>query len=103
LSYVITGESRPYNPVGNIYGFLPVNSSIFNGGPGAWDVVLRYSVLDLNDGLIQGGKFWKLTPGVNWYLSPNVRFELNYGYGVLDRFNKKGVTQFFQSRIQFTL
>lgn len=102
-SYAITGEIRPYNTVGSIYGFMPVRKSVFHGGPGAWDVVLRYSVLDLNDGLVQGGKFWRLTPGVNWYLSENVRFELNYGYGVLDRFNKKGATQFFQSRIQLTL
>jgi phosphate-selective porin OprO/OprP len=28
---------------------------------------------------------------------------LAYGYGVLDRFNLKGATQFFQARIQLTL
>ena len=40
---------------------------------------------------------------INWYLSQNVRLELAYGYGVLNRFNLEGVTQFFQSRIQFML
>lgn len=37
---------------------------------------------------------------VTWYLSDNVRFELAYGYGTLDRFGLEGSTQFFQSRIQ---
>lgn len=40
---------------------------------------------------------------VNWYLNKDIRFELAYGYGVLDRYNLKGAAQFFQSRIQFTL
>jgi phosphate-selective porin OprO/OprP len=37
---------------------------------------------------------------INWYFSENARFELAYGYGVLDRFGKNGATHFFQSRIQ---
>lgn len=37
---------------------------------------------------------------VTWHLSDNVRFELAYGYGTLDRFGLEGTTQFFQSRIQ---
>lgn len=103
VSYVITGESRPYSTVSGIYGFVPVDKSFFDGGPGAWEVVLRYSTLDLNGGTITGGKFWRITPMINWYLSANIRLELAYGYGVLNRFNLEGVTQFFQSRIQFML
>ena len=37
---------------------------------------------------------------VNWHLSDNLRLELAYGYGSLDRFDVRGDTQFFQSRIQ---
>lgn len=102
-SYIITGESRPYSTVSGIYSFVPVRRSIFNGGPGAWEVLLRVSALDLEDGAIDGGKFWRVTPMVNWYLSENIRLELAYGYGVLDRFGLQGTTQFFQSRIQFML
>jgi phosphate-selective porin OprO/OprP len=102
-SYMITGESRPYNTATAIFGFVPVKRSIFKGGPGAWEVLLRYSSLDLNDGTVQGGKFSRITPMVNWYLSKDVRLELAYGYGVLDRFGLKGATQFFQTRIQFTM
>jgi hypothetical protein len=36
----------------------------------------------------------------DWHLSDNVRLELAYGYGTLDRFGLEGTTQFFQSRIQ---
>ncbi len=101
--YLITGETRPYTTVSGIYGFVPVARPVFKGGPGAWEAVLRLSHLDLDDGPIQGGKFWRITPMVNWYLSKDVRLELAYGYGVLDRFNLKGTTQFFQARIQLTL
>jgi phosphate-selective porin OprO/OprP len=37
---------------------------------------------------------------VNWYLSDNVRLEMAYGYGRLDRFSLQGNTQFFQTRLQ---
>ena len=56
VSYIITGESRPYSTVSGIYGFVPVNKPVFAGGPGAWEVVLRYSTLDLNGGTVNGGK-----------------------------------------------
>jgi phosphate-selective porin OprO/OprP len=98
--YTITGESRPYYTENAIYGFMPVNKSVFKGGPGAIDIMLRFSTIDLDDGPIKGGKFWRLTPQVNWYATKNIRFEFMYGYGVLDRFNLKGTTQFFQSRLQ---
>lgn len=101
VSYLITGESRPYNPATAIYGFVPVKKPVFEGGPGAWEALLRITNLDLNGGTVQGGSFWRITPMVNWYLSRNLRIELAYGYGVLDRFNLTGATHFFQSRVQF--
>jgi phosphate-selective porin OprO/OprP len=102
-TYLITGETRPYSNTTGIFGFVPVKKSVFDGGPGAWEAVLRLSNIDLDSGTLTGGKFWRITPMVNWYLSKNVRLALTYGYGVLHRFNKSGTTQFFQSRIQFML
>lgn len=102
-SYMLTGESRPYHTATSIIGFVPVKKPVFKGGPGAWEILCRYSTLDLDGGNLKGGKFWRITPMVNWYLSKDVRLELAYGYGVLDRFNLRGATQFFQARIQFTL
>jgi phosphate-selective porin OprO/OprP len=103
FSYILTGESRPYSTVSGIYSFVPVAKSVFKGGPGAIEIALRISELDLDDGLVKGGKYWRFTPLVNWYLSPIVRLTVGYGYGTLDRYNLKGDTQFFQTRIQFTV
>lgn len=103
VGYILTGESRPYIPSIGILGFVPVSKSVFKGGSGAWEVLVRATSLDLNGGTIEGGKFWRITPMVNWYLNKDIRFELAYGYGVLDRYDLKGATQFFQSRISFTL
>lgn len=103
LSYFLTNAHRPYNTVGSIFGFVPVSKSIFKGGRGEWEAVLRLSTLDLDDRSIKGGKFWRLTPMVNWYMSKNLRFEFVYGYGVLDRYGLSGNVQFFQARVQVTV
>ena len=103
VSYLFTGESRPYSTVTGIYSFVPVTKPVFKGGWGAWEAVLRYSQLDLDDGAINGGKFWRITPMVNWYLTRILRLEFAYGYGILDRYHLKGATQFFQSRLQFSI
>ncbi|WP_152616897.1 OprO/OprP family phosphate-selective porin [Flavihumibacter solisilvae] len=102
-SYIITGQSRPYTTVSGIYSFVPVPNSILKGGIGTIEVLLRYSQLDLTDGTITGGKFWRLTPAVNWYLTPSLRLGFAYGYGKLDRVNMKGVHQFAQARLQFVI
>lgn len=101
VSYILTGESRPYSTVSGIYAFVPVRKPVFKGGWGTWEVLLRFTKLDLDDGPVRGGKLWRFTPMVNWYLTDNLRLELVYGYGVMDRFNLSGATHFYQARIQF--
>ena len=102
-AYLFTGEVHPYNTKGAYFERVSPARPVFEGGPGALEAVLRYSYSDFDSGTIQGGKFWRITPMVNWYLSDNVRLEFVYGYGVLDRFDLKGGTQFFQTRLQLTL
>jgi phosphate-selective porin OprO/OprP len=102
-TWLITGETREYNTVGGFFkGILP-KKSVFEGGPGAIEAVLRFSYIDLNYGTVRGGKFWRFTPMVNWHVSDNIRLEFAYGYGQLYRFEKIGATQFFQGRIQLQL
>jgi phosphate-selective porin OprO/OprP len=103
LSYFLTGAVRPYNTIGSIYGFVPVRKSVFKGGWGEWEAVLTATTLNLNSGSIHGGKMWRITPMINWYLSKAIRMEFIYGYVGLDRFELKGRSQFFESRIQFTV
>lgn len=101
VSFLITGETRKYNTAGGYFLAVSPRRTLFEGGPGAFEAVLRLSYIDLDDGEVQGGRFWRLTPMVNWYLSDNLRLELAYGVGQLDRFGLVGTTQFFQTRLQF--
>lgn len=103
VSYFFTGAVRPYNTTGSIFGFVPVKKSVFNGGWGEIEGVVRFSTLNLNDKSVQGGQFWRITPMVNWYMSKVIRLEFVYGYGVLDRYKLKGNVQFFETRLQFTV
>jgi phosphate-selective porin OprO/OprP len=102
-TWLITGETRSYNTRGGYFNQVSPKHDVFHGGPGAWELVTQYSYTDFDAGTLTGGKFWRLTPMLNWYLSDNVRFELAYGYGSLDRFGVVGKTQFFQARIQIQL
>ncbi|HYG06849.1 MAG TPA: porin [Stenotrophomonas sp.] len=80
-SYVLTGEdagyrgiTRPSRPVGK------------DGGYGAWEVVGRYAVLDVDDAAFplfasadaaaRRAQAW--TFGVNWYLTSNLKLVFNY-------------------------
>jgi phosphate-selective porin OprO/OprP len=100
-SWLITGETRKYNTAGGYFLAVSPRSTVFEGGPGAWEALLRLSYIDLDDGDIHGGRFWRLTPMVNWYLTDHLRLEFGYGVGQLDRFGVTGTTQFFQTRLQF--
>jgi phosphate-selective porin OprO and OprP len=102
-TYLVTGETRSYNTIGGYFRGASPRKTLFEGGPGAVELVLRFSYSDLNGGNLQGGTFWRLTPMVNWYLSDNVRLELAYGYGKLSRFETRGTTHFLQTRLQLEL
>jgi phosphate-selective porin OprO/OprP len=103
VSYFFTKTARPYNTVGNIFGFVPVKKSVFEGGLGEIEGVLHFSTFNLNDKDIKGGQMTRITPMINWYLSKWLRWELVYGYGILNRYGLKGNVQFFETRIQVTL
>ncbi|MBF5043107.1 porin [Aggregicoccus sp. 17bor-14] len=103
VSWLVTGETRSYNTRGGFFNAVSPNKTVFEGGPGAWEAVARFSYIDLDDQGIHGGKFWRVTPMLNWHMSDNVRLEFAYGYGILDRFSAKGETLFFQSRLQLSL
>jgi phosphate-selective porin OprO/OprP len=74
--WTITGEERYYG--GDGYTLLRVNSSIFDGGTGAWQVGARYDTIDLGDGVIQGGAQDTWTYSLIWYLSGQLWVSANY-------------------------
>jgi phosphate-selective porin OprO/OprP len=99
VAWLITGETRGYNMAGGFFKAVSPRRTVFEGGPGAVEATLNLSYIDLDGGTLRGGKFWRLTPTVKWHLMDYLRVELAYGYGVLDRFDLKGTTHFFQGRV----
>ena len=81
-SYFLTGENRQYRQDDGGGEFTRVkikdDFSLKNSGWGAWEVALRYSRIDLNDGNIQGGEKQSWSAALSWYLNPNVRWSFNY-------------------------
>jgi phosphate-selective porin OprO/OprP len=110
-SWVMTGESRKYNPSAAAY-MRPSPADPFSftngGGWGAWELSMRYSIADLNshtnDGEAQsvtGGVFGGLqqvySVGISWYPTDFVRFELQFSYVDVDRKDTSGTQQVGQN------
>ena len=110
-SWVMTGESRKYNPSAAAY-MRPSPADPFSftngGGWGAWELSMRYSIADLNshtnDGEAQsvtGGVFGGLqqvySVGISWYPTDFVRFELQFSYVDVDRKDTSGTQQIGQN------
>ncbi len=100
VAYMFTGETHPYKQEGGYWEDVTPARTFFSGGCGAIELALRASYVDLDSETIQGGKFFRVTSLVNWYLTSALRFEAAYGYGLLDRFDLVGGTHFFQTRVQ---
>jgi len=103
ISWITTGEARPFNLAGSYFTEVEADSTVVQGGPGAWAPLLKFSYTNLTNGPIDGGIFWRVTPMLNWYLTDNVRLEFAYGQGILNKGGVKGETKFFQSRLQLRL
>ncbi len=90
LSYFLTGENRTYDKrfgkLGTQYiarantpfWFVRDEDRRWSLGRGAWEIAARYSHLDLNSGLVQGGQFDGLEFGVNWHLNNNLKVQFDY-------------------------
>jgi phosphate-selective porin OprO and OprP len=110
VAWTLTGEPRRWNSVDAIpMTPRPATNAFVNGGTGAWDVALRYSELDLNDGQngargIQGGRLRVLTAGLDWYLNANAQVTWNLSHSdVVDvdpALGKGGDSYIFEMRFQ---
>lgn len=86
-SYFLTGEHREYELKRGSFGrVVPKHNSRWFPQDcserhwGAWQVLVRYSSLDLNDNNLNGGLISDWTFGVNWFLNPNMKVQANYVY-----------------------
>jgi len=94
-SWFLTGEQRPYKASKGVYGRIkPLNPN------GAWELALRYSVIDLNDNVVNGGEASNITFGVNWYSSSKTRFSMNYIHVETEKNNVYGNPDILQFRSQ---
>jgi phosphate-selective porin OprO/OprP len=105
-TYFITGESRPYDRRDGTFGRVrpKENFSWKQRTWGAWELGVRFSHLDLNDGPVHGGRMDILTGGLNWSPSPLVRVMFNYlRQNISNAPNFDGVGHTFTLRFQLYL
>ena len=95
-SYVLTGETRPYDKrVGYARRIIPKSRW------GAVELVGRFGYVDLDDTLVKGGKMKTWYAGANWWMSRQWKFGMGYGLVDLDRFKVTGRTQKLFARVQW--
>ncbi len=99
LAYFLTGEHRPYDrKLGVIDRVIPFEDFFRIRTPGrkiccgigAWEVATRWSFIDLNSNPIAnlgqtnfnptagGGRLNDVTFGLNWYMNPYSKIQINY-------------------------
>lgn len=87
VGYFLTGESRSYDRTFKRLARQQVYEPVFivggagggwHLGRGAWQVVARYSWADLDSKGVNGGVIHDVTLGLNWFLNPNAKIQINY-------------------------
>jgi phosphate-selective porin OprO/OprP len=94
-SWIVTGESRSYSG-GNTGNLKPRNAY------GALELLLRYSTLDLDDGIVRGGRQSDWTFGANWIIDSHFKVQANYIRAESDRANVRLDPHIFAVRAQIT-
>ena len=81
-SYFLTGESKAYHVRnGAANRIKPKQNFQWNGpGWGAWEVAAGYDYINLNSGVVRGGKADMVRFALNWYPHPNVKLQNNIIY-----------------------
>lgn len=96
-SYFVTGEKFNYDA--KMGAPTPANIN-----KNAWEIAARYSVADLNDKDITGGKLKSYDLGVNYHMNSHVRLMANYIINHLDENTllQKRNPQYLLLRAQFS-
>ncbi|MBN7810565.1 hypothetical protein J0A68_06335 [Algoriphagus sp. H41] len=102
-TWAVTGEMRPYRKRSGIFDPLPVSKPVGQGGFGALELAFRYSLLDLNNAEIQGGKMRTTSAGLTWWPSPRAQLGWNYRFISLDRDDIVGKSSGMNLRLMLIL
>jgi phosphate-selective porin OprO/OprP len=92
LAYTLTGENRSYDRrIGRLDSYYFGRRGIYtpfwavrdadgnlDWGLGAWELAARWSYLNLNDGIVQGGKEEGWSLGLNWYMTSDLKLQFQY-------------------------
>ena len=89
VSYFLTGEHRPYRRSAAVFDRVKPYENFFRvrtadgdtrTGKGAWEILYRYSCIDLEDGAagVNGGTADDHTLGLTWYWNPYAKLMFNY-------------------------
>jgi len=98
-SWILTGEMRAYNRKSGTFGGVPVSRSVYQNGKGAWELAARWSNVNLNGGLVNGGDMDIASLGLNWWATPFFGVNINYRYIWNDRHGLEDTSSGFSSRI----
>jgi len=83
VTWLITGEARAYSTRFGTFRAVRPERPVSRGGPGAFELGLRYGALDLRDtdvngdGRVDGEAGSVLSLGLNWYPTRRLKFALN--------------------------
>ena len=77
VSWFLTRDSRNYNFGSGSFEQVRIRNALLEGGPGAFELAFRASLVDLTDGNIIGGREKNISIGLNWYLNRRVRLMTN--------------------------
>jgi phosphate-selective porin len=104
-TWSLTGEPRPYDRAKGYFGALTPQRPVACGAHniGAWETTLRLSYLDLVDGAVRGGRGVELMAGLNWYLTQNLRLQLESGYTHVQDGPQNGDLLLVQTRLDLSL
>lgn len=94
LSWFVTGEHKEIKNSYSGYKRLHPDNNLNKSGMGAWELAVKYSYIDLNDGDVFGGSQKDMTLGVNWYVNPSVRCMFNQVYADVENQGNMHVSQF---------
>lgn len=93
--YMIIGAKHNYNPK---------TGMIVNPAPKSLEALVRYDILDLNDGIVRGGRLSDITVGMNYFINKFVAAKINYTYMMLADSAPHGKDNLgiIQARLQFS-
>lgn len=107
--WFLTGEGKPYRN-GTLGRIRPLHdASLKSGGiGGAWEIAVRYDWFDFSrTPVIEriGNDGYALTAGVNWYLNPNLKMQINWarfdgGHTPLDPVGDDTKADMYGARLQ---